>query len=62
MRGVELAKPTLEELRQLEQTLGKQLTASSVVILVSAGQRFPVVAASFKVEENERDVFESAFE
>lgn len=62
LRGVEVVEPTREELRLLEQTLGKQLAASSVVILASSGQRFPIVAASFKVEENERDIFESPFE
>lgn len=62
MRGVDVVEPTIEELRHLEQMLGKQLTASTVVILASAGQRFPIVAASFKVEENERDIFESPFE
>jgi hypothetical protein len=62
MRGVEVTEPTIEELRHLEQLLGKQLTASSVVILASAGQRFQIVSASFKVEENEKDIFESSFE
>ncbi len=62
LRGVEIAEPTNEELRQLEARLGKRLTESSIVILVSAGQRFPIVAASFKVEENELDIFESPFQ
>jgi len=37
LHGVDVTKPTLEEMHQLEQTLGKQLTASSVVILASSG-------------------------
>ncbi len=61
LRGVEIAVPTKEEVRRLEARLGKQLTESSIVILVSSGQRFPIVAASFKVEENELDIFESTF-
>lgn len=62
IRELELTEPTLDELKQLEQVLGKQLTASSVVILASCGRRFPIVAASFKVEENEKEIFESPFE
>lgn len=62
LRGIEIAEPTLDELRKLEQTLGKPLTAASVRILASSGQRFAIVAASFRLEENERDIFESPFE
>lgn len=62
MRGIEVTEPTLEELRNLEQMLGKRLTESSVVILASSDKRYSVVATSFKVEENEMDIFESPFE
>ncbi len=61
LRGLEILEPTLDELQQLEKMLGKQLSASSVRILASSGQRFPVVAASFALEENEHDIFESPF-
>lgn len=60
-RGLEIVEPTSEEVRSLEEKLGKQLTSASAYILVSSKQRFPIVAASFKLEENEQDIFESPF-
>jgi hypothetical protein len=62
IRGIEVVQPTPEELRQVEQILGRQITASSVVILASSGLRFTIVAASLKVEENKNDIFDSPFE
>lgn len=62
LRGMEIEEPTLDELRKLEQTLGRPVTAATVRILASSGQRFQIVAASFRLEENERDIFESPFE
>lgn len=62
LSGVEIMSPTSEELRRLEQTLEMQLAASSVIILASSGKRFPIVAAGFKVDENELDIFASPFE
>jgi len=62
LRGLEIVEPTLEELQLLEQKLGRSLLASTVRIFASSGQRFPIVAASFKLEENERDIFESPLE
>ena len=62
LRSLEITEPTRKELRLLEQLLGKELVASSVIILASSGQRFPIVAGHFKVEENELAIFESPFE
>jgi hypothetical protein len=61
-RGLEIATPMPEEMRSLEEKLGRKLTSASVHILVSSMQRFPIVAASLKLEENEQDIFESPFE
>lgn len=62
LRGLEIVEPTLEELQSLEKKLGKSLSVSTVRIFASSGQRFPVVASSFKLEENERDIFDSPFD
>lgn len=61
-RGLEIQSPRSDELRDLEAVLGKPLQENDVRILVSAGRRFPIVAASFDISENEWDIFESPFE
>lgn len=61
LRGLEIVEPTQEELQCLERLLSRPLSASTVRILASSGQRFPIVAASFKLGENERDICESPF-
>jgi hypothetical protein len=58
LRGIEILEAVPEDLQQLGKILGKPVPASSVRIFASSGQRFPIVAASFKIEENERDIFE----
>jgi hypothetical protein len=62
LRGVELVQPSREEVEQLESLLGRQIEAGSVRILASEGKRFPIVAASFSLSENDWDIFESPFE
>lgn len=62
LRGLEIESPTAEELRGLEATVGAPLTGEHVRILVSGGRRFPVVAATFAMVENDWDIFESPFE
>jgi hypothetical protein len=62
IRGLELTSATPQELRDLASVLGRPLDAESVRILLSAGKRFPVVAATFSLSENDWDIFESPFE
>jgi hypothetical protein len=62
LHGVELAQPSREEVEQLGSLLGRQIEAGSIRILASGGKRFPVVAASFSLSENDWDIFESPFE
>ena len=62
LRGIELSEPSSEELKQLESLLGRRIESGSVRILASEGRRFPVVAASFSLSENDWDIFESPFE
>src|SRR5690348_9275243 len=62
LRGIEILEAQPEDLRELEIILAKQILPSSVHILASLGQRFRIVAASIKIEENQKDTFESPFE
>ena len=62
LRNLNIVDPTGEELSCLEVKLGKNIAPSSVLILSSSGNRFAVVAASFKFEENQCDIFDSPFE
>ena len=61
-RGLELMSPTPDEIQHLEVLLGKPIAPDNVKILASEGKRFPVVASTFSVSENDWDIFESPFE
>ncbi len=61
LRSLQIVEPTIDEVRNLEDVLGKTLKSSSVRIFSAAGQRFLVVATAFKIEENECDIFDSPF-
>lgn len=61
-RGLELAQPTRDELEQLESLLSRPIESSNVRMLASEGKRFPVIASSFSLSENDWDIFESPFE
>lgn len=61
-RGLELSQPTHDELKQLESLLGRPIDSNNVKVLSSEGKRFPVVASSFSLSENDWDIFESPFE
>jgi hypothetical protein len=62
LRAVELAQATADEIRQLESLLEKVIAPGNAKVLVSDGKRFPVVASSFSLYENDWDIFESPFE
>jgi hypothetical protein len=62
LRGVEILKPSTDEMDALEKTLGTSLAAASVHVIASSGQRYLIVAAGVRVEHHERDIFESPFE
>ncbi len=61
-RGLALVQPTGNELEQLESLLGRPIDSSNVRMLASEGKRFPVIASSFSLSENDWDIFESPFE
>ena len=60
--GVTMASASAEELARAEQALGKDLDSSHVFCFISGDRRFIVVAAGFKVLENELDIFDSSLE
>lgn len=60
--GLELLEPTPDEIRNLEDLLGKSIPVDDVRVLASGGKRFPVVAASVSLSENDWDIFDSPFE
>ena len=62
LRGLELLAPTSDEIRSLEALLKKAIKADNIKILASEGKRFPVVASTFSLWENDWDIFESPFE
>jgi hypothetical protein len=62
IRGVEILEACPEELQRLKIVLGKDIVPSSVRVLKSKEQRFQIVAATFVIEENERDIFDSPFQ
>jgi len=62
LRNMQIAQPTVDEVCDLEEMLGKPLKPSAVRIFAASGKRFPVVAAGFKIDENENDIFDSPFD
>ena len=62
LRGLELLASTSDEIRYLEALLGKAIDPDHIKILASEGKRFPIVALTFSLWENDWDIFESPFE
>ena len=62
MRGLELVKPTLDEVKALEAILDCSIEKDGIIIIHSNGQRFPVVASGVSISENTWDIFESPIE
>src|SRR5262249_23225407 len=61
MRGLDLQEPTAEEIEDLSRLLHREVQLSSIRVIVSEHRRFPVVAASFRISENDGDIFDSPF-
>jgi hypothetical protein len=59
--GLYVEEPTPEEIQGLSQLLGKEVQSSNVRVMVSGDRRFPIVAASFRISENNNDIFDSPF-
>jgi hypothetical protein len=62
MRGAELVFAEPAELESLTKIVGRPLSIDCVMVFRSGSQRFPVVAASVSVSENDWDIFESPFQ
>ena len=59
--GLTTQEASTEEMTRLSNILRRKLDSSSIRIIVSQGHRFPIVAASFRLSENDSDIFESPF-
>jgi len=62
LRGLEIQEANALELQHVESVLGRHISSSNLRMLVANDIRFPIVAASFKVEEHEQDIFSSPFD
>ena len=62
LHGIDLVAPTPDEIQHLELLLGVTIAPEHIKIVASSGQRFPIVASSFSLVENDWDIFESPFE
>jgi len=61
IRGLDLGQATTEEIENLSNLLGKEVPPSRVRVISSEGRRFPIVAVSFRISENENDISDSPF-
>lgn len=61
LKGVDFAKGSSNDVQLVEQLLGRDISPDQVFVLISEGKRFPIVAAGYKVDENEADIFDSPF-
>ena len=59
--GLGLSAPASAEIEQLKRLLDRNIESEHIRILVSCRQRFPVVASSASLSENDWDIFESPF-
>ncbi len=60
-RGLEFAQGTEEDVGRAA-ALVAEVKAERVFVLLSEGRRHLVVAAGFKVDENQQDIFDSPFQ
>jgi hypothetical protein len=60
--GLEFMAPSAEELATAERLLGRPPDASTIYVLSSAGRRFLVIAAGYRVLRNDLDIFESTLQ
>jgi hypothetical protein len=60
--NLEITEPTVEEFQYLQTVIHHPVPMSYIHVLVSNGNRFLVVAASFRIVENTSDIFDSPFD
>lgn len=59
--GLELVDPTFGETESISLLLGRAIRPEALVVIASGGKRFPIVASSYRMAENDWDIFESPF-
>lgn len=55
LQELQIDKATEEDMMYLEQKLGKNIPAKKIVVLVSEGKRYYIVASIIKIMENDLD-------
>lgn len=55
LQGLQINKPTEEDRIYLSEKLGKDISMKKIVVLLSEGKRYYVVASSMKIMENDLD-------
>jgi len=59
--GIDLMQGTQDDVKSAGATLGREVQAEQVFVLISEGSRYFVVATACKLDENEGDIFDSPF-
>lgn len=62
LHGLVVREPTAAEVASVSALLGKPVDGRELRMLESEGRRFPVVATSLSISENDWDIFDSPFE
>ena len=62
LMGIDLAPPTTEDLRRVERRHRPNVDPSTVCVLVSGSKRHLIVAAGWKLSQNDLGPFESSLE
>ncbi len=55
LEGLQIGKPTEEDRVYLSQKLGEDISSEKIIVLLSNGKRYYVVASIFRVMENNLD-------
>ncbi len=61
LEGVELMHGTLDDVKKIRTIIGHEVPAKHVFVFLSSGNRFHVVATTYKLDQNEGDIFGSPF-
>jgi hypothetical protein len=61
LKGIELVEATSSEIEQLSLLLETPIKSGQLQIVLSNGNRFPIVAGAFRTSVSELDYFETPF-
>ena len=55
IRGLHISNATMEDAVYLTEKLGKEISTEKIIVLISEGRKFYVVASIIKIMENDLD-------